>query len=68
MPYYLVTARGDGARGAGLLAQHGLQNLGWTDGEIRALVSAESAEEAVERAGAALGEGYVVEEARPEHE
>jgi hypothetical protein len=66
MPYYLVGIRGDPARGAGLLAKAGIQNLVANEG-ITARLVAEDGERAVQRVRAALeGEPFTVEEAQPE--
>jgi hypothetical protein len=69
MPYYLVEVRGDPARGAGLLARQGIQNLVADASQtLTARLSADDGDTAVRRVRAALeGEPFTVEdEARQE--
>jgi hypothetical protein len=72
MAYYLVRIEGDPARGAGLLALAGVQNIADLDGApgtLTARLSAADGESAVQRVRAALeGESFTVAEyARLEH-
>ncbi len=69
MPYYLVEVRGDPARGAGLLARQGIQNLVADASQtLTARLSADDGDTAVRRVRAALeGEPFTVEDnAAPE--
>ncbi len=64
MPYYLVEVRGDPARGAGLLARQGIQNLVADASQtLTARLSADDGDTAVRRVRAALeGEAFTVED------
>ncbi|MEK6271471.1 MAG: hypothetical protein AABM42_02335 [Actinomycetota bacterium] len=73
MPYFLVGIRGDPARGAGLLAKAGIQNVVHLDDAPRTLtarLSAADGESAVQRVRSALeGEAFTIKgDARPELE
>jgi len=65
VPYYRVTIRGEPARGAGLLAKAGIQNVVHLDDAPRTLtarLSAANGESAVQRVRSALeGEPFTVE-------
>jgi hypothetical protein len=64
MPYYLIEVRGDPARGAGLLARQGIQNVVHDALQtLTARLSANDGESAVRRVRAALeGEPFTVDD------
>ena len=68
MPHFLVRIGGDVDRVAGFLAVAGIQNLRTEEG-VRARLSAEDGEKAVQRVRAALeGESFTVAVVTPEPE